>query len=42
MSESAAAAILSLIIFACFAYVIHMRVRKGRWPKLRNPFYFPE
>ncbi len=40
MSESMAASVLALIIFATFVYVAHMRVRKGKWPKVRNPFYY--
>ena len=40
MSEHMAANILALIIFAGVAYILHMRVRRGKWPKIRNPFYY--
>ncbi len=34
--------IFVLLVFAVFAYVIHMRVRKSAWPKLRSPFYYED
>lgn len=40
MTQEMAASVLALIIFAGVVYVLVQRTRKGRWPKLRNPFYY--
>ena len=40
MNTETAAGVLALIIFSGVVYALVQRTRKGRWPKIRSPFWY--